>query len=141
MNHHSHYNLDTLPADLHDAVMKAELKGPAFIGQGLTTRVGSDSYGSYIVAKRMVGRKTIWGIAYAKSVMRGHWTEGDMDCSIDLATAQPTKWIVARGTWRRRGKDTGITKWWFCDENGKRFPGSVAKFGWNGAYAYRDPSF
>ena len=133
----AHYIPDDLDAETCIQTKNCVLTGPKFIGQGLTKRVGSDSYASYIVARKEVKGKTIWGICSAKTVMAGKdWTDGDMDCSIDMATAKPTSWIIARGR-----TNNGNDKWWFCDENGKRENGHRAMFSWNGAYAYLDPSF
>ncbi len=132
----AHYNLDTIPAGIKELAETRKLVGPTFVGQGLSRRVGSDCYGSYIVASKKIGKKTIWGIASAKQIMHSDWTEGSEDCSIDMATAQPGCWITAYG----KGI-AGHPKWWLCDENGKRYNGARAYYSWNGAYAYRDPSF
>ncbi len=133
----SHYNVEQQTPEIQQLVAECHLSGPTFIGQGLSKRVGSDSYGYYIVAQRHFGKTCIWGIAHARQVMHGHWAEGDEDCSIDMATAKPVEWITSYGKWKR----TGRPKWWYCDEEGFRKKGQHACFGWNGAYAYRDPSF
>lgn len=139
---HPHY----LPTNLTKHELKilqrkidaGELDGPMFVGQGLSYGIGSDCYGYYITAMKKVGRKVVWGITRAKTEVHVHWTEGTEDCSIDMETAVPTEWIVARGKWPK----TGRPKWWYCDENGNRFlPGRKARFRWNGAHSYRDPSF
>ena len=127
---HLHYNLDTLDPELKTLAESHKLAGPCFIGQGLTRQVGSDCYGRYIVDKKLIKNKLIFGIAEAKSVMHGDWYEGDMDCSIDMTTAIPTMWITKYGK-----------NWYFCDSNGKRRTGSKCHYDWNGAHAYQDPSF
>lgn len=134
-----HYNLHLLCNDVLEQVKAHQLSGPTFIGQGITRSVGSDAYGSYIVAKKIVGRKTIWGIASADAAFHADWTEGTMDCSIDLAKVDEKQlsWIVASGKWKK----TGALKWWYCDAQGKKYNGQKARFSWNGAYSYRDPSF
>lgn len=129
-NNYPHYNVDKLEPKLKVLVESRKLTEPCFIGQGLSNRVGSDCYGFYIVDKRQFDKHIIWGITHAKQVMHGDWTEGDMDCSIDIDNATPTSWIMK---WRG--------KWWFCDELGNRYINEKCKFGWNGAYGYRDPSF
>ena len=137
MKNYSHYNLDKQEPFIQQLANEDKLTQPCFIGQGCTKRIGSDCYGYYIVAKKHVGRKVIWGIANANSVFGpGGWTDGNMYCSIDMSTAQPQHWIVAWGRTK-----TGEPKWWFCDENGKRCHGALCRYGWNGAYAYQDPSF
>lgn len=126
-----HYNLDKIDAGLKMLAENHKLPGPCFVGQGLSEQVGSDCYSHYIVANKDIGNyKFIWGIARGNEVMHGSWVEGDMDCSIDMATAKPEQWITKYGK-----------HWYFCDENGKRYPGSKCKYGWNGAFASRDPSF
>lgn len=125
-----HYNTENLSPELQKQVEERKLTGPCFIGQGLSEHVGSDCYGHYIVASKKVGSKTIWGIARANQVMHGSWTEGDMDCSIDMSNAKPDSWITKYGK-----------HWYFCDSNGKRYIGRKCSYHWNGAYGYQDPSF
>ena len=127
---HLHYNLDTLNPELKTLAESHKLAGPCFIGQGLSKCVGFDCYGYYVVASKKVRSKTIWGIARANQVMHGDWTEGDMDCSIDMSNAKPDSWITKYGKC-----------WYFCDANGNRCAGSKCYYDWNGAHAYRDPSF
>lgn len=136
---HPHYNLDKLDNDLRKLAEDHKLVGPCFIGQGLSESVGSDCYGYYITTKvsidklyngRVVKSKVVYGIARASEVMHGSWVEGDMDCSIDLKTASPSQWITQYGK-----------SWYFCDINGNRYPGMKCHYGWNGAFASRDPSF
>lgn len=115
---------------------KAHLTGPTFVGQGLTKRCGSDSYGMFIVAKKVVGKKTIWGIAAANSEMIRDWTDGEMSCVLDIKHTEPQFWIMPWGKTK-----TGACKWWKCDAEGKRFKGERFSCSWDGAFAYRDPSF
>lgn len=111
--------------------------GPEFLGQGWTHRVGSDSYGGYVVEiKELPNGKTIYGLANADSVMETTWEEGTMTCTMPKG-AIATSWVIAYG----KHKKTGLPKWWFCDANGARCLGRHCGFSWNGAYAYRDPSF
>lgn len=125
-----HYNTESLSPELQKQVEDEKLAGPCFIGQGLSKRVGSDCYGYYVVASKKVGSKTIWGIARANQVMHGDWTEGDMDCSIDMSNAEPYAWITKYGK-----------RWYFCDANGKRYAGEKCFYHWNGAFGYQDPNF
>ena len=137
MKNYDHYNLDKQEPFIQQLANENKLTQPCFIGQGCTKCVGSDRYGYYIVTKKHVGRKVIWGIANANSVFGPEgWTAGSMYCSIDMSTAQPQRWIVAWGRTK-----AGAPKWWFCDENGKRCHGALCRYDWNGAYAYQDPSF
>lgn len=124
-----HYNLDTIEPNLKQLAENYKLSGPCFVGQGLSEQVGSDCYGHYVVASKNISNKTIWGIARANEVMHGSWVEGDMDCSIDMATTKPSQWITKYGK-----------HWYFCDENGKRQNGWKCRYSWNGAHSYRDPS-
>ena len=136
-----HYLVDQQSAEIQQLVATNQLKGPMFVGQGLSQPVGSDCYGYYIVATKKIGNKTIFGITGANAIMHSDWTAGDMDCSINIDTAKPTQWIIARGKIHRYGKTIDAPQYWYCDANGVRFPGRKASFGWNGAYAYQDPSF
>ena len=113
----------------------------AFDGKVRCANYDAGGYGYYIVATKQIGNKTIYGITGANAIMHGDWTEGDMDCSINIDTAKPTQWIIARGKIHRYGKTIDAPQYWYCDANGVRFPGRKASFGWNGAYAYQDPSF
>lgn len=128
---HSHYNLEDQTQEIQDLAKAGKLTGPMFIGQGCTQSVGSDCYGAYITAKKQIGKKTIFGLVQADVVMHGHWSEGDQDCSMpEGRRALPSQWITKYGK-----------NWYYCDTNGKRFPGDKCKYRFNGAYAYRDPSF
>ena len=124
-----HYNVEKLSPELQAAVANNKLTGPCFIGQGLNKYSGSDCYGYYIVAEKKLKTKHIWGIASALTRFHGAWQDGDMDCSIDIDHAIPDQWITSYGK-----------HWYFCDKNGNRFIGLKCQFGWNGAYAYRDPN-
>ena len=112
-----------------------KLTGPTFIGQGLSTRAGSDTYCQYIVEKKVLpNKKTIWGIAYGKSHFKSDWTEGTEIC--DGPTSWNADfWIISWGQTK-----SGSPKWWQCDENGKRNRRRYAG-GFNGAYAQQDLSF
>ena len=127
-----HYNLEKLDSELQKLAARNKLVGPCFVGQGLSKRDGSDCYGYYIVSGKWLVKNSrfVWGIASANQVMHSDWTEGTMDCSIDIDTAQPTSWITSYGK-----------SWYFCDANGKRFNGMKCCFRWNGAYAFQDPNF
>ena len=117
--------------------------GPAFVGQGLTKSVGSDSYGYFVVSiEKARSGKPIVGIVDADQKMIGSWEEGDEDCTLPGNASDPSKvnataWITISGKWKR----TGAPKWWVCDRNGKKFNGKHACFSWNGAHGYLDPSF
>ena len=137
MKNISHYNLGKQPHAIQKIAAEGKLPWPCFVGQGCTYHSGSDSYGNYIVAKKQIGKKTVWGIARAHEVMGPlGWTDGTMICSIDIDNAKPDCWIVASGK-----NKLGNPKWWFCDENGKKQNGRKCTYSWNGAYSYRDPSF
>ena len=137
MKNISHYNLGKQPQAIQKIAAEGKLPWPCFVGQGCTYHIGSDSYGHYIVAKKQIGKKTVWGIARAHEVMGPlGWTDGTMICSIDIDNAKPDCWIVASGK-----NKLGKPKWWFCDENGKKQNGHKCTYSWNGAYSYRDPSF
>lgn len=112
------------------------LTGPMFVGQGLSKRVGSDCYGYFITAEKKVGKKTIWGLTSADDEFVTSWTEGTMKCKWP-GFGKADMWIAPYG----KDKRTGRTKWWECDENGRRFKGRHARFDWTGSYSYRDPSF
>ena len=129
---HPHYNLDKLDSELQKLAAENKLTGPCFVGQGLSKQVGSDCYGYYIVNGKWYGKNNrfVWGIASAKQVMHSDWTEGTMDCSIDMSNAKPDSWITKYGK-----------HWYFCDANGKRYAGRKCSYYWNGAYGYQDPSF
>lgn len=122
--------------------------GPVFVGQGLTRGVGSDAYGFYIVSiEKAKNGKPIIGIVSAASEFITSWTDGSEVCSLPNGATDPAKckadqWITTYGKY----KETGAPKWWYCDKNGNRKNPSgwhrgKAHFGWNGASAYRDPSF
>lgn len=133
-----HYNVETLSPSTQKMVKEGKLLGPEFVGQGCTHGCGSDRYGYYILEIKTTAKgKPLIGLAQAKTVMHGEWTEGTEDCSIDLATAKPTAWITPFGNNVR----TGRPQWYFCDKDGNRFKGEKCHYGFNGAYAYRDPSF
>lgn len=126
---HPHYNLSDQSEEIQELAELRKLTEPMFIGQGCTKSVGSDSYGAYITAKKRIGKKTIFGLVRADMVMHGDWTEGTEDCSMPKNTI-PSKWITKYGK-----------QWYYCDANGKRFPGAKCEYRFNGAYAYRDPNF
>ena len=128
---HPHY----FPKDLDPAIKELaeahKLNEPRFVGQGLCKSVGSDCYGYYITEIKDIGRnKRIFGIVSADTVMHGSsWVEGDMDCSMP-ADKTPTRWICKYGK-----------SWYFCDKDGKRFPGKKCRYSFRGCHAFRDPSF
>lgn len=139
---HVHYFPDDLNPIIREAAIEGKLTGPMFIGQGLTRRSGSDSYGAYVlsIGKTKTGKPLV-GIGSAKSEFHGSWTEGSQDCSIDLCDAQPDVWLTTYGHW-----PNGLPKWWYCDEHGDRKAANLlytgrSRYNWNGAYAYQDPSF
>lgn len=133
----SHYNIELLPAELKAKVADHKLNGPAFIGQGLTSCSGSDSYGYYITGMKLIKNKIVIGISRANAVMANGWEDGTMNCSIDMDNATPDFWITSYG----KTKYNGLPKWWRCNADGVRMPGCRAIFSWNGAHQYRDPSF
>lgn len=126
---HPHYNLEDQTQEIQDLANNRKLTDPLFVGQGCSYAVGSDCYGYYITDKKQIGKKTIFGIAAADTVMHGHWTEGTMDCSMPK-NKTPMYWITKYGK-----------SWYFCHEDGARVPGDKCKYRFNGAYSYRDPSF
>lgn len=113
-----------------------KLTGPTFIGQGLSIQVGSDCYCQYIVEKKVLpNKKTIWGIAHGKSHYKSDWTDGIEIC--DGPTSwRADFWIMSWGRTK-----SGSPKWWQCNENGKRMNGRRYVGRFDGAYAYRNPSF
>lgn len=134
-----HYKLDEIDPEIRKLAEAGKLTGPCFIGQGLTYSVGSDCYGRYITTEikneivrngKVIKSKVVYGIAHAKQVMHGDWTEGDMDCSLDWNDYHVVEWITKYGK-----------HWYFCDVNGNRYKGDKCRYGWNGAYGYQDPSF
>ena len=106
-----------------------------FVGQGGTLRVGSDRYGFYVVgSKTLSNGKKVWGISRAKTCYRDDY--GNMTC-VGPASWNADKWIIASGKWPK----TGRSKWWECDENGRRaVPGKKCLISWTGAITYLDPS-
>lgn len=133
---HPHYNVESLSNELKTLVNEHKLTGPRFVGQGLSKRVGSDSYGYYICSIAMAkNKKPVYGICSASTKMHGTWEEGDEDCTMP-ENAVPSSWITTYGKTK-----TGLPKWWYCNSNGVRYTGEHASFSWNGAYAYKDPSF
>lgn len=142
----THYFPSDRKAELEMIAEANGFTGPSFIGQGLTRSVGSDSYGHYIVEMKTVGKKPVIGIVGAASRFIKDWTDGSEVCSLpndadDPKMCKPTEWITTYG----KLKD-GSPKWWYCDANGNRKNPSgwhrgKAHFGWNGASAYRNPSF
>lgn len=128
---HPHYNLSHQTKEIQDLANSKKLNEPMFIGQGCTKYVGSDRYGAYITAKRQLGKKVIFGLVQADTVMHGDWTDGTKDCSMPSGrNALPSKWIIKYGK-----------QWYYCDVYGKRFPGAKCEYNFNGAYAFRDPNF
>ena len=133
---HPHYNVETLSDELKALVNERKLTGPEFIGQGLSKRVGSDTYGYYICSIAMgKNKKPICGICSAVTKFHGTWAEGDEDCTMP-GNAVPSIWRTTYGKTK-----SGLPKWWQCDSNGIRRAGARVSFSWNGAYSYKDPSF
>lgn len=126
---HPHYNLEDQTQEIQCLANSHKLTEPLFVGQGCSQSVGSDCYGRYITAKKQIGKKTIFGLVDADTTMHGHWTEGDMDCSMP-EDKTPERWITKYGK-----------SWYFCFEDGTRILGFKCTYRFNGAYAYRDPSF
>lgn len=125
---HAHY----IPENLDPKVLAlindphARITEPLFEGQGCSKQVGSDCYGYYIT--KIVDPKFI-GLVHADEVMHSDWTEGSEDCSMP-ANKTPSIWLK-----KFRGK------WYEASAEGQRFNGRHFRIGFNGAYAYRDPSF
>lgn len=136
-----HYNVEAQPDEVKQIITNGKLTVPMFVGQGMTRSCGSDCYGAYVVAKKTVGKKIVWGCAYANEVMHGDWTEGYMDCSIDIDHATPAFWITQSGFWKNRDGSRGRAKYYYCDEFGKKHNGMKCEYSFNGARGYRDPSF
>ena len=138
----THYYPEDKREELKIIAAANAFTGPCFIGQGLTRRCGSDSYGYYIVSiEKAKNGKPIVGIVEADSQFEKSWTDGDMICTLPDNKEKPadckaTQWITTSGKWKR----TGLPKWWYCDANGKKFNGRHANFNWNGAYGYLNPS-
>jgi len=112
-----------------------KLNGPSFIGQGCSKQVGSDCYAHYIVEKKQIGKKTIWGMSNAKSRFEHSWTDGCQICDGPVSW-KATEWITS---WGKHEDDS--PKWWFCDENGNRCHGHKCTYSFRGAHAYQSPSF
>lgn len=135
---HNHYNVDNLPVEIQTLVNTDRIVEPTFVGQGCRESVGSDLYGFYIITmSTLKNGKPLIGIAQAKTVMHSDFADGSEDCSIDMNTAKPDRWVTTRGFDPR----TCCPQWWYCDENGVRFKQQKSKLSWNGAYAWRSPSF
>ena len=140
--HHSHYCLDKQDPWIQDLAIHYKLPGPLFVGQGWTKRVGSDSYGGYVVSiSCLKNGKPLVGLVNATTVMHGHWTEGTEDCMLpgdsdDPSTYEPTEYITTYGKYR-----DGKSKWYFCNKDGVRSQGQRCCYGFNGCSRYRDPSF
>lgn len=129
----AHANLDKQPPEIQARAATGGLNGPYFVGQGLTRRVGSDSYGYYIV-EISEDRKTV-GLVPSDSFFANDWTGGAMVNQMPESFSLPDiEWITY---WRN--------KWWRAEFNHqgelKRIPGAKACYSWNGAYDYLDPSF
>lgn len=122
------YNLDK-------SAFNKKLIGPQFIGQGCSRSVGSDCYGYYIVEKKQIGKKTIWGITCAKDHIETCWEDGTMVCDGPVSW-KADEWIIAWGK-----MPSGKPKWWYCDSEGNRFAGQRCGLHFAGAHSYRDPSF
>lgn len=133
--HHSHYFPEDLDPKILAEAKAGHLHGPMFVGQGWCKSVGSDTYGGYVVSIDIThDRKPLIGLVSAHSEMAGHWTEGSMNCSMP-ESRDPDVYITVRGKW-----PDGSPKWWFCNKYGVR-SNEKCRYSWNGAYAYRDPSF
>ena len=134
----THYIPEDIDCKIGDLMQQGKLPGPMFVGQGLSKRVGSDCYGYYVTElKKTATGKPLVGIVNADSKFETSWTDGNMTCAMP-ADKTPTLWITTYGHCKRNKK---LPKWYACDKTGKRFPGRVVWFDWNGAYAYLDPSF
>lgn len=138
---------DSIPKWLKDQADAGQLTGPEFVGQGLSRRVGSDSYGYFIVSISKTSKgKPLIGIADADAAMGpGGWVDGVQKCSLpngksDPAECQPDFYITTYGMQYSPQHPAGLPKWWMCDCNGVRTSRKVS-YDWNGAYGYLDPSF
>ena len=148
MEHHSNYFSSDLSEEekmtFKAAIAACAITGPAFVGCGWCRRVGSDTYGGYVVSiSKAKNGKPLIGLCNCDSEMHGSWEEGDMDCCLpngatDPKDVKPTAWITTYG----KNPKTGLPKWWFCNAEGKRaVPGMRCSYSWGVCYEYRDPSF
>lgn len=138
-----HYFLENQSEEIKNKAIEHKFTGPEFVGQGCTQRVGSDSYGYYVVHIVVPGK--IVGLAYAESKFITSWTDGHMSCSIKFD--EVLKSFIKYGDKpnldfiyiQKYGK-----KWYWCnviDDKIIRSCGNCAYLSWNGAFSYRDPSF
>lgn len=137
----THYFLENQVEDVRKRASDGKLAGPEFVGQGCTYRVGSDSYGYYVVEILKPAR--LVALIRADDEFITSWTDGSMKCS--MPTDSAVKGAVSGPApcrdfdyIMRYGKD-----WYWCDiVDGKiiRRRGSHARLSWNGAFSYRDPS-
>lgn len=141
-SHHTHYFPANIDPALKLAVVNGCMKAPAFIGQGWSQRLWSDTVGGYVVAIEKTSKgKPLIGLVRADTEMEGRWEEGTEKCFLPNSLEDPKlckaeEWITTYGKFKN-----GDPKWWFCDMSGKRFPGKHCFYDWNGASSYRDPSF
>ena len=132
----AHYFLDKQPPEIQKRAKEGTLDGPYFVGQGLTTRCGSDAYGHYI-DHISPDCKSI-GIIDSDSSFASSWTEGSMTSTLpkDAFELKPENLIWLRfygGKWYYAG-------WSKAENKVVRRRGSKVFPNWNGAYDYRDPS-
>ena len=137
-----HYFLENQVEDVRKRALEGKLTGPEFVGQGCTYRVGSDSYGYYVVEILKPGRLVALISADEKYITS--WTDGNMICMMPTDKVLKNAVVCSHPNSNfsyimKYGKH-----WYRCDIiNGEiiRRHGDYAGLSWNGSFSYRDPSF